>query len=314
MTTTGTHINGTTAARLALAVVVTGLLAAVAAAHTPAGSAAGQRTLATGSLHVLSTTIATTPRTWSYGWPVKPFDRQHPVRGFLNDPRIGPKGGTSFHFGIDISAPDGTPVYAIEGGKVFMDSKMAVAVVAPNGHSFGYWHIVPVVKSHQIVRTHQLIGRIGNGWEHVHLAERVRGSYVNPLRDGGLGPYADHTVPRVAKIAVSGTDLVAVALDTPDPVVPGAWTGLPVTPSVIRWRVAGGQWRTVVDSRTMRDHSDFTKVFAPDIRQNHKEKPGHYSYFLQHGWKTSGPVSVEVAVSDTTGNSSVASVLVGAEV
>ena len=30
----------------------------------------------------------------AYGWPVKPFHRQHPVRGFFGDPRIGmtPKG------------------------------------------------------------------------------------------------------------------------------------------------------------------------------------------------------------------------------
>ena len=55
-----------------------------------------------------------TPRP-AYGWPVKPFHRQHPVRGFFGDPRIGmtPKGMlSSFHFGIDVSCPNGTPVYA----------------------------------------------------------------------------------------------------------------------------------------------------------------------------------------------------------
>jgi hypothetical protein len=25
----------------------------------------------------------------AYGWPIKPFDQQHPVRGFFGDPRIG---------------------------------------------------------------------------------------------------------------------------------------------------------------------------------------------------------------------------------
>ena len=56
----------------------------------------------------------------AYGWPVKPFDRQHPVRGFFGDPRIGmtPKGMHSgFHFGIDISCPNGTPVYATLDGR-----------------------------------------------------------------------------------------------------------------------------------------------------------------------------------------------------
>ncbi|MGZ6266594.1 MAG: hypothetical protein ACXWN4_06790, partial [Candidatus Limnocylindrales bacterium] len=63
----------------------------------------------TGQLHVVSTTISKQKRTWSYDWPVKPFDRQHPVRAFLNDPRIGKHGSRAFHFGIDVAAPDGTP-------------------------------------------------------------------------------------------------------------------------------------------------------------------------------------------------------------
>src|SRR5580765_2425787 len=50
----------------------------------------------------------------AYNWPVKPFGRQHPVRGFLNDPRIGGHGSRAFHFGIDVAAADGTPVYAVE--------------------------------------------------------------------------------------------------------------------------------------------------------------------------------------------------------
>ena len=35
---------------------------------------------------------------------------------------------------------------------------------------------------------HQLLGYVAKGWEHVHFAERRGGVYVNPLRDGGLGP------------------------------------------------------------------------------------------------------------------------------
>ena len=62
----------------------------------------------------------------SYGWPVKPFDEQHPVRGFFCDPRIGAKGGKAFHFGVDVSAPDGTAVYAVEGGKVHSEGAQNV--------------------------------------------------------------------------------------------------------------------------------------------------------------------------------------------
>src|SRR5437016_1840459 len=61
------------------------------------------------------------PATARYGWPVKPFHQQHPVRGFFGDPRIGVDGGVvrrTLHFGIDVAAPNGTPVYATISGRV----------------------------------------------------------------------------------------------------------------------------------------------------------------------------------------------------
>ena len=63
----------------------------------------------------------------AYPWPFKPFDRQHPIRAFFGDPRTvyedgilagafdGP-GLFSFHQGIDISAPNGAPIYAVADG------------------------------------------------------------------------------------------------------------------------------------------------------------------------------------------------------
>jgi murein DD-endopeptidase MepM/ murein hydrolase activator NlpD len=55
----------------------------------------------------------------AYPWPFKPFNQQHPVRGFFGDPRSVYLNGVlaggfdgpsflSFHQGVDISAPDGT--------------------------------------------------------------------------------------------------------------------------------------------------------------------------------------------------------------
>src|SRR5436189_5077890 len=66
----------------------------------------------------------------AYSWPVKPFDRPHPVRGSFGDPRtvfFGPPtqrtllsgaGSFQFHDGVDISAPGGTAVYPVEAGTV----------------------------------------------------------------------------------------------------------------------------------------------------------------------------------------------------
>ena len=57
--------------------------------------------------------------TLTYCWPLEPFDSPHPVRAYFNDPRIA-EASEAFHFGIDISAPNGTPVYAVEAGVVHL--------------------------------------------------------------------------------------------------------------------------------------------------------------------------------------------------
>jgi murein DD-endopeptidase MepM/ murein hydrolase activator NlpD len=265
-----------------------------------------------GSLSLVTATRSTRNRSWTYGWPLEPFDSQHPIRAFLDDPRIGHEGGVSFHFGVDISAPDGTAVYAVEGGTVHVQSRRAIAVVAPDGsHRFGYWHIVPSVRNHQQVVRHQLLGHIAAGWEHVHFAERRGGVYVNPLRDGGLGPYYDRTPPTVDAISLAGFALVVTAHDTPDPRVPGAWANEPVTPALIRWRVDGGNWQTAVDFRAaMLPRTAFRSVYTPETRQNLKGKPGDFSFYLVRHWSLAGTHRVDVEVSDTVGNRSVASGLV----
>ena len=91
------------------------------------------------ALPAQTSTAASTPQsssasaetgTSSYGWPVNPFDRQHPVRGSFADPRTIFRGNPtmrglmtsrcacSYHQGIDVSAPDGTEVYAVRSGLV----------------------------------------------------------------------------------------------------------------------------------------------------------------------------------------------------
>jgi hypothetical protein len=322
MTTTEPTQSLTSGLRAALALLLAGLLAAVAATSVSArttGSAGAQAHLAIGSIRVVSTIISTHRRTWTYDWPVKPFDRQHPVRAYLNDPRIGANGGTAFHFGIDISAPDGTPVYAVEAGTVYFDSPRAIGVLEPDGgRCFGYWHIVPAVKSHQFVQRHQLLGYVEQGWEHVHFAESVHGVYINPLRDGGLGPFVDHTAPTVSWVGFLGNDLVADASDTSLPRVPGAWGGLPVTPALIRVKVGGGPWQTPVDFRNrMLPRSEYGRIYAPVTRQNHEGEPGVFGFYLVHGLAgrlgAQGAV-VRIEASDMSGNETVETVRVGGQV
>lgn len=252
----------------------------------------------------------------SYNWPIRPFRRQHPVRAFFDDPRGGEGHRWSFHFGIDVAAPDGTRVYAVEAGEVYFNSPQAIAVVTPDGRTFGYWHIVPKVRSHQFVQRHQLLGSIAHGWGHVHFAERLQGRYVNPLRAGALTPYADHTAPTISRVGLvrSGhrSRLVAAVFDTTVPHVPGPWADEPVTPALLRWRLVNGRgaviaWRTAADFRSyMLPASRFPTVYAPGTRQNHEGQPGHYCFYLDRGWKTRalrpGSYELEVAASDMRGN------------
>jgi hypothetical protein len=259
----------------------------------------------------------------AYPWPLKPFDRAHPVRAYFNDPRIsGPT--KSFHFGIDISAPNGTPVYAVAPGTVHLEDARAVSVAAGD-RAFGYWHVVPAVRHREQVAQHQLLGHVEAPWLHVHFAERDGNEYRNPLRHEALTPWTDTTRPSVTAIAfvrdgstvpanlVSGAvDVVAEAHDMPPLSVPAPWHGLPVTPAKLRWRVHRGRtvvrrWHTPVDfTKGLLPQARFGKVYAPGTRQNHAGEPGRYRFFLAHTWSTQllpdGAYELEVEALDLAGN------------
>jgi hypothetical protein len=317
-----TRIRTHIAAVAALAAVAAAFFAAqtAAGAVAPTSTCGGARTLLAADTpsalrvsHTLGRGAALRP---AYGWPVKPFDRQHPVRAFLNDPRIGAGGGRAFHFGIDVAAPDGTPVYAVEAGTVFLSPGSLAVKVAPD-HTFGYWHVDAAVANHAFVQQHQLLGHIAPGWGHVHFAERVGKTYLNPLRPGGLGPYTDPLAPTIAEISLvhlpSGSvEILANAYDTTWPSVPGPWSHEPVAPALLRWRVVqhgrAGSWQTAVDfSSRMLDARLFDSIYAPPTAQNHKGKAGIYCFYLSHDWKPAdGTYRIEVAASDTRDNRAVA--------
>jgi hypothetical protein len=264
-----------------------------------------------------------------YPWPVAPFDRQHPVRGFFGDPRIGPDGGSSFHTGIDISAPDGTAVHAVTPGRVSIGGPQIVVVVTPT-RNFGYWHIVPAVANGVHLPLHGLLGHIASGWGHVHLAEHTttpapQGSYWNPLRPGAITPFADFGAPIVSRIVSPGNVLFGVVgleaetLDHPPIAPPPPWHDTPVTPALVRWRFLHGAqpvipWTVAADFRvSFQPHvvggSDarFGSIFAPGTRQNHANQPGLFRYWLRRQLDTrrypDGAYQIEVEATDVRGNS-----------
>lgn len=219
----------------------------------------------------------------AYPWPVKPFDRQHPVRGNFGDPRTVFEGRRSqrtidsgdgmfqFHHGVDISAPDGSPVYAVADGTITRTHGDRVTVECGNGRSIQYWHItVPAaVRVGQFaVAGKTMLGYILPKREHVHLTQLEDGSPVNPLAPGRITPYRDTTRPSVLAVGFRRSDLSAIvaptkvsgrvylfaeAADMPTLPVPGRWRGFPVTPAVVKWRIETARGRVIVGTRVAWD-------------------------------------------------------------
>ena len=293
--TTFTHISRGAVRMLAIAALAT---CAVATSLSLTDSAAAQ---------------PRSSKTVGYGWPVEPFDQPHPIRGGFGDPRtvfFGPpttdgvltsNGSFQFHFGVDISAPDGTKVYPVVSGTVSQVNADWIAVDAGNGRSFQYWHIRPAVaKGAGVEADKTVLGTILRGAEHVHFTEIQDGKVVNPLQVGHLTPYADTTTPEVDAITFRATELgrdlmpnflrgsiemVAEAYDTPSMPVPGSWKGMPVAPALLTWHLQTLEGRAVsperiaVDfRRTIPSNSLFWSYYARGTYQNQSVFKPHFSY------------------------------------
>jgi murein DD-endopeptidase MepM/ murein hydrolase activator NlpD len=276
--------------------------------------------------------------TYAYQWPVKPFNRQHPIRGAFGDPRslrgsIDPKidNPLSFHDGVDIQVQDGTAVYAVQGGQISMFDRTALSVCTPFATPsaaviFGYWHVDPIVHPGDYVTRSQLLGYVRPGAGHVHFSEKRFGIYVNPLRREGLSPYTDHTAPVIRSLIVyragspeqlpldAVTGRVDIAVDAYDPpaISPwGEWSGAIWSPARIRWSgLFNNLWRprsgppgTVSFDRlpglSVRD------VYAPGTLQNGPNFSGVYRFWLIRGVDTTpllGVHKLSVTAEDTRGN------------
>jgi hypothetical protein len=252
----------------------------------------------------------------SFGYPVKPFDQEHPIRGNFGDPRsqfFGPptldtvlhgSGSFSFHQGVDISAPNGTAVYPVVDGTVRTVTAEWVRVDS-GSRAFEYWHIRPRVQVGQHVQARKtILGRIMKPAGHVHLTEYENGRVVNPLARGRLTPYHDTTRPTVSSISFRRFDtgpellpgfvrgkveIVVGAQDMPSLRVKGEWRNLPVTPALLTWKIRSWTGRTVIGRQVASDYrttvpanTSFWNVYARGTYQNMSVFGPHYSY-LQRG-------------------------------
>jgi len=282
----------------------------------------------------------------AYPWPIKPFNQQHPIRANFGDPRTlfwntmltdglqGP-GFFQFHNGIDIAAPEGTPVYPIRSGTVSLIDAAAVLVRA-HGQKFQYFHIIPTVHNGEhVIAQRTVLGHVMHAANHVHLTE-IRGDRVwNPLARGGISPYVDRTTPKVDAIfarpigsllpldtdTLCGTvSLIAAAHDTPPLRVPGTFAGFPVSPALLTWslvRLDGPVYIPTVAAADFRTTlplvRNFWDVYARGSYQNTPRfsnqqfsMPGRFLYNLANPFDThsypNGRYEVRVHVSDMRGN------------
>ena len=99
-------------------------------------------------------------------------------------------GASSYHQGVDLAAPQGTPVYASRAGRVTVAGYGSAAgyyvtINHLDGFSSIYMHLNNyVVSSGQTVSAGQLIGHVGRPrvatGNHLHFGISYNGAYVNP--------------------------------------------------------------------------------------------------------------------------------------
>jgi hypothetical protein len=283
----------------------------------------------------------------AYPWPFKPFAKQHPIRGFFGDPRTVYENGIlagafagpafiSFHQGVDISAPNGTPIYAVENGKVHYLGAATLNLATDHGVTFQYFHLIPVVgEGEQVTAKKTVLGYVQPPFGHVHLTE-IDGSHaVNPLQPGHLGPYRDRTKPHVKDIVVrnqSGDVQTPVGLcgrveidvdayDTQPMAVPGTYNNLPVSPALVQWSMTKIGGKVVVPQRTVWDvratvpaNGRFFDNYAKGTYENsprfgnqqYTGMPGRYLFLLAPNFDTTdlanGMYLIAVRVGDVRGN------------
>ncbi len=166
----------------------------------------------------------------TFGWPVRPFHRAHPLRAVFGEPRavlgldlplrgeqralalermdqVAPLTALSdrarrvLHTGVDVIAPDGTPVYAVRPGVARRGGRRWETWVQVG--AFRYVHLAdPVATGARVVAFRTVIGRVYPGQEHIDLTHfDADGEPVNPLLHEGLTPYRDTAPPLIGDLA-----------------------------------------------------------------------------------------------------------------
>ena len=120
-----------------------------------------------------------------------------PVSGYTISSPFGNRksptaGASTYHKGVDMACPSGTPIYATRAGTVTVASYQAggagyyVSINHGDGFASIYMHMTRyVVSKGQSVTQGQLIGYVGSTGistgPHLHFGISYGGTYVNPM-------------------------------------------------------------------------------------------------------------------------------------
>jgi hypothetical protein len=113
--------------------------------------------------NLLLCVLIITPQITFAQYPLAPQAQQHYINGTVGEERGG---RNRYHYGLDMAAQDGTPVYSIEAGTI---RRFGAGVAI--GH-YAYVHVVNCPYNNgDVVQANELIGYIQNGQRHVHLQQ-----------------------------------------------------------------------------------------------------------------------------------------------
>jgi lipoprotein NlpD len=157
---------------------------------------AGQKIFIPGAARELPvemiTPLETSPALWKVPSPTAPSEDIFlwPVNGRINS-GFGPR-GSSFHDGVDIGAPEGTPIQAIDRGEVIYSDQLRgygnIVIVRHTGNVVSVYahNQVNLVREGQTVERGEVLARVGSTGRvtgpHLHFEIRRNNTAQDPLR------------------------------------------------------------------------------------------------------------------------------------
>jgi len=124
------------------------------------------------------------------GAALAPDEFLWPVNGRVNS-GFGPR-GSSFHDGVDIGAPEGTPIHAVDRGEVIYSDQLRgygnIVIVRHGGNLTSVYahNQVNLVREGQTVERGEIVARVGSTGRvtgpHLHFEIRKNNAAQDPLR------------------------------------------------------------------------------------------------------------------------------------